>query len=111
MKLSVLALSAILATAIAVPAFADSSIQATLAKPVPAKTKLVAGGAVWVCEGTACLAAQAPDNVLSTSSCRALAKSVGQITAYAGGRRSFTAEVLSRCNAGLPGAAAPKASR
>jgi hypothetical protein len=111
MKLKILALAALAASAIAAPAFAETDITATLAKPVAVKAKLVAGGAVWRCEGTTCITAQAPDTVMSTASCRALAQAVGPITAYASGRRSLSSDVLARCNAGLTAGAAPKASR
>ena len=44
-------------TLAACAALADDPITAKLQSPVAAKTKLIAGGAVFMCEGDVCLAA------------------------------------------------------
>ena len=61
MKLQVLAAAAALSLAFTGASFAaDGKIVVSLKTPVAAKTKVVAGGAVWNCEGATCVAAAAP---------------------------------------------------
>ena len=100
MKLQSLATAAILSTCLfAGSAFADGRIAVSLETPAAAKTKIIAGGAVFVCEGAECVAATAPDRTLSVISCKALAKEVGRVTAFSGAAKTFDADELSRCNA------------
>ena len=82
MKLRTLAaVAAVSVSMFAGAAFADGRIAAALDAPVPAKTKVVAGGAVFVCEGSEC------------------------VSAFGGETRSLDAEDLTRCNASAKGAA------
>ena len=84
------------------PAFADSVLVAQLQSPLSAPTKVVAGGAAWRCEASACRAEATSDRTLTIDACRALAKAVGPVTSYGDG---FDAARLAKCDAGLPGAA------
>ena len=59
------------------PLQADGRIAAALDQPLAAKTKVVAGGAVFVCEGAECVSTQAPSRALTAVACKALAKEVG----------------------------------
>ena len=97
MKLKTLTAVAVLALSAASSALAATTITATLQAPA-AKTRVVAGGAVWTCEGTACVATAAPDNVASTKSCKDLAKAVGTIVGYSSASFSLEAEALAKCN-------------
>ena len=56
MKLQILAACAALATLTAGQAFAADAITAKLSAPVAEKTKFIAGGAMFNCEGDTCIA-------------------------------------------------------
>jgi len=97
MKLKTLTAVAVLALCAASSALAATTLTATL--PAPAtKARVIAGGAVWACEGTVCVATAAPDNVASTKSCKDLAKAVGPVVGYASASFSLDAENLAKCN-------------
>ncbi|ENZ81000.1 MULTISPECIES: hypothetical protein [Caulobacter] len=107
MKLRSLAAVAALSTALfAGAALADGRIAAALDQPLAAKTKVVAGGAVFVCEGAECVSTQAPSRALTAVACKALAKEVGHISAFGGETKSLDADDLTRCNASAKGASA-----
>lgn len=94
MKLQVLAAAAALSLAFAgVSVAADGKVVATLKTPVAAKTKVVAGGAVFYCEGDTCVAPTAPSRTNTTKGCKALAKEVGAVTAFG----SLEAAELAKC--------------
>ncbi|MEH0197389.1 hypothetical protein V7S57_22040 [Caulobacter sp. CCNWLY153] len=101
MKLRALAAVAALSVSalVAAPALADGRLAVTLEKPVSAKTKIVAGGAVFVCEDASCVATSAPSRALSVASCKALAKEAGRVSAFGGDAKALAAEELERCNA------------
>jgi hypothetical protein len=93
----VLAIAAALTLTSAAGAFAaENTFSASLASPV-AKTKIVAGGAVWNCEGETCVAGAITTETSSLRACKALAKEVGPLAAY-GGRAAFEADKLAKCN-------------
>jgi len=98
MKLRSLAAAAAFSM-LATSAFADGRIAAALDAPVAAKTKVVAGGAVFVCEGAECVSTQAPSRALTAVACKALAKEVGRVAAFGGETKSLDAEDLTKCNA------------
>lgn len=107
MKLRTLAaVAAVSVSLFAAPAFADGRIAVALDAPVAAKTKVVAGGAVFVCDGAECVAAQAPSRAFSAVACKALAKEVGRVAAFGGEAKSLDADDLTRCNAAAKGGAA-----
>ena len=103
MKLRTLAAAAILSASFAAPAFAGT-INVALQAPVAAKTKVVAGGAVFSCVEATCVAANAPTRALTAATCKAVVKEVGAVTAFTGDRKSLEADDLARCN-GETGAA------
>lgn len=98
MKLSSIAAAAALAFVCAGSATAADRVVANLEQPVAAKTKVVAGGAVWACEGTTCWAAAPSSRTVSVRACQALTKEVGRVSTY-GGRNALDADGLTRCNA------------
>lgn len=107
MKLRTLAaVAAVSVCMFAGSAFADGRIAAALDAPVPAKTKVVAGGAVFVCEGSECVSTQAPSRALTAVACKALAKEVGRVAAFGGETKSLDADDLTRCNASAKGGSA-----
>ena len=107
MKLHSLAAAAALTTVMfAGSAFADGRIAVALDQPLAAKTKVVAGGAVFVCEGAECVSAQAPSRALTAVACKALAKEVGRVSAFGGETKSLDADDLTRCNASAKGGSA-----
>ncbi|MGE5566738.1 MAG: CC_3452 family protein [Parcubacteria group bacterium] len=88
-----------LALAIAAPAFAaDGKVTVSLCAPVPAKTKIVALGAVFACEGETCIAWGAPEAAVSTFACETLAKEAGPVAAIEGRGRELSAADVARCN-------------
>jgi hypothetical protein len=104
MKLQSLAAVAALSTCLfAGAAFADGRVAVTLESPLAAKAKVIAGGAVFVCDGAECVASAAPSRTLSVISCKALAKEVGRVTAFSGDAKTFDADELTRCNAAAKG--------
>jgi hypothetical protein len=105
MKLQSLAAVAVLSSCLfAGSAFADGRVAVSLESPAAAKAKIIAGGAVFVCEGSECVAVAAPSRALSVISCKALAKEVGRVTAFSGEAKTLDADELTRCNASAKGA-------
>lgn len=96
MKLQVLAAAAALSLAFGGVSFAgDGKIVVSLKAPVAAKTKIVAGGAVFNCEGTTCVAAAAPARTDTAKGCKALSKEVGEVVSFG----SLGSEDLVKCGA------------
>lgn len=99
MKLLTLAAAcAAVATLSAAPAFAADPVVAKLAQPVPQATKLIAGQAVFNCEGDTCVATAPMSMTFSTSACKTIAAKFGLVTAYTG-EKSMDDARLSACNA------------
>ena len=99
MKLRTLAAVAALSVSMfAGAALADGRVAAALEAPIAAKTKIVAGGAVFVCEGAECVSLSAPSRAVTAVSCKALAKEVGRVSAFGGETKSLDADDLGRCN-------------
>jgi hypothetical protein len=105
MKHSLAAACAVFSLGMAGAAFADGPVTATLENPT-ASAKVVAGHAVFRCEGTTCLAESAPDAAGELDSCKSLTKQVGRVTAY-GQFKPLDDKALAKCNAV---AATPKAA-
>ncbi|WP_419253900.1 CC_3452 family protein [Caulobacter sp. ErkDOM-YI] len=100
MKLRTLAAVAALSVSMfAGAALADGRVAAALEAPVAAKSKIVAGGAVFVCDGAECVATSAPSRAITAASCKTLVKEVGRVSAFGGETKSLDAEDLARCNA------------
>jgi hypothetical protein len=101
MKLQFLAAvaAAAIAASTAGSAFAADLVTAKLQQPVAAKTKLIAGGAVFFCESDACTASGSNPRTLTAGSCKDLAKEVGVIASYGSARKQLDADKLAQCNA------------
>jgi hypothetical protein len=101
MKLHTLAAAcaAFVTVSIAGAAFAETPVTVKLAAPLATKTKLIAGGAVFLCEGDTCLASAPTSQTYATSTCKDLAKNVGAIASFSGSRKSLDADKLGACNA------------
>lgn len=80
-------------------ALASDAITAKLQQPVAAKTKIIAGGAVFICEADACLAAAPTTRTFATATCKDLAKNFGAIASFGGERKQLDADKLGACNA------------
>src|SRR4051812_13922038 len=85
MKLLTLAAAcAAVATLSAAPAFAASeTVVVKLAQPLPAATKILAGEAVFACEGDTCVAGSPQSLTFSTATCKVIASKLGVITSFA----------------------------
>ena len=84
-------------TLTAAPAFADDSIVAKLAQPVPQATKFIAGEAVFACSGDTCVAASPQSQTFATSTCKIIAAKVGPVTSF-GGLKAMDDTRLAACN-------------
>lgn len=99
MKLRMMTAVAVLSLSFAGSAFADGKITASLAAPVAAKTKVVAAGALFICEGTTCVASSGLARTVTVSGCKELVKAVGAVTTLTNGKRSIEGQDLATCNA------------
>jgi hypothetical protein len=101
MKLQTLVatLAAFASLSVAGAATAGDSITARLQQPVAARTMVIAGGAVFVCEADTCLAATPTTRTFATGACKDLAKTVGAVASFGGERKQFDADKLGACNA------------
>ena len=97
MKLQFLAACAALITLSAGSALADETVTAKLSAPVAAKTKIIAGGAIFTCEADACVAVAA-SQTYSLTACKALTAKVGPVASFVGNKTMDDAK-LSDCNA------------
>lgn len=82
----------------AVTADAAEPVVAKLRDAVPAKTKVIAGGAVFVCDGAECVAASPSSRTIATAACKELAKSVGPVAAFGDSRKQLADDKLAACN-------------
>ena len=99
MKLRMLTAAAVLSLSFAGVAWADGKVSASLQTPVAAKTKVVAGGAVFTCEGATCVAIEAQSRTVTVAGCKELVRKVGAISVFTNGRRAVEGEDLAACNA------------
>jgi hypothetical protein len=97
-KLQILAACAALTTFAAGSAFAADAVTAKLQQPVAEKTKFIAGGAMFVCEGDACVAAAPTSQTFSGQACKTIAAKVGPVAAFSG-RKTMDDARLADCNA------------
>ena len=98
MKLQFLAACAALATLSAGAAFAAEPVTATLSAPVAEKTKFIAGGAMFNCEGDACVALAPTSQTFATATCKMIADKVGVVASFEG-RKALAEDKLANCNA------------
>lgn len=69
--------------------------RAELAAPAD-KTRVVAGGLLWRCSGSECLAGK--DNSRPLTVCRKLARETAEVTRFTAAGEELSAEDLARCN-------------
>lgn len=98
MKLQILAACAALATLAAGQALAADAITAKLSAPVAEKTKFIAGGAMFNCEGDTCVALAPTSQTFATTTCKAIADKVGVVASFEG-RKALAEDKLADCNA------------
>jgi hypothetical protein len=79
-------------------AFAADVVTAKLQQPVAEKTKFIAGGAMFVCEGDQCLAQAPTSQTLSIAACKTVAAKVGVVGAFGDVRKQLDAGRLGDCN-------------
>jgi hypothetical protein len=83
--------------AIAAPAFAASTWSATLAQPT-SKQVFVGETVIWSCDATGCVSQSDTSDADQVSECRALARRLGEISAFNGHSGALPAERLASCN-------------
>lgn len=101
MKLQSLAAAcaAIVTISFAGSAMAGESITAKLHAPIAEKTKFIAGGAIFMCEGDTCVAQAPTSQTFASATCKTVAKNVGAVASFGGGHRLLDADKLGACNA------------
>lgn len=99
MKLQVSALATAMAlAALSTPALAAVPVIVKLAVPVPAPTKVVAGGAIFSCAGDACVAANPSSGTADFATCKIVVRSVGAATSFGTAAAPLAADRLAACN-------------
>lgn len=96
------AAAALLTLTLAGQAAAQTLVTAKLGQPVAERTRLVAGGALFWCEGEACVATASNSRTFIPATCKDVARRFGPLTAFESGTRSFDAARLEACNAAAP---------
>jgi hypothetical protein len=81
----------------ATAAFAETPVIAKLAQPVAQPVKFIAGGAIFDCQGDACVANAATSQTFGIDTCKAVAAKVGAVATFSG-RRAFDDARLAQCN-------------
>lgn len=109
MKLRTAALAIVAAAMFAAPALARTPVVAKLEVAKAERTRVIANGAVWQCEGDTCTAVIA--RTVSARTCGELAEQVGRIVSFSGEGRAVTGADLDRCNASAPAATTTTAAR
>jgi len=69
-----------------------------LEAPVPSAMKFMAAHAMWSCVASTCGSGGAPEESLSVSACKELAKKVGKIVSYGDTTHKLSADELEKCN-------------
>ena len=82
------------AGAVATVAAADGPLSATLSSPVGSSSESIAGGAVFACKATTCVAESDTSEDDDLSMCKDLARQFGPIAKFG----SFSAAQLAKCN-------------
>jgi hypothetical protein len=97
--LTIAAACAALSTFAAAPAFAEPLV-AKLQSPVAEKTKIIAGGSMFVCEAgaDACIAVGATPTTFGSAACKTLSAKVGPIVSFESFKKLDDAR-LADCNA------------
>lgn len=87
-------------SAFAATAVYDDPIVAKLNAPVATKTKVIAGGAVFRCEGDECVATARSSETFDSATCKAIAKRFGGVASFGDGVKELDGDKLGACNAG-----------
>ncbi|WP_333586924.1 CC_3452 family protein [Phenylobacterium sp.] len=98
----VAALAALVALSLAGHAAAQMPAQTTVVAKLQQPTEwaqLVAGGAVFICEGVDCVANSPGSQTYAAPTCKALAKKFGPVVSFTRANRSFDESRLAACNA------------
>lgn len=93
------AAAALLTFALAGQAAAETLVTAKLEQSVAERTRLVAGSAVFWCEGEACVASVSNSRTFIPATCKDIASRLGPVVSFESGARAFDAERLAACNA------------
>ncbi len=98
--------SEILTVAVAAVALASASnaygageVVATLARSDIARTRLVAGGAVFQCEENRCVARAPNYRTLTLEACKVIAHRFGRVETFGDGVKALPADKLQACQA------------
>lgn len=97
-KIRSLAVSVLAAATLAAPAMAAPAAfyQAELAAPAES-ARIIAGGLLWNCEGTQCVAGEGTSRPVIV--CRKLARETPEIVSFTADGKALPADKLARCNA------------
>jgi hypothetical protein len=101
MKISIAAAVAALSLACAGTALAGE-VTAKLVTPVSTPTKVIAGGAIFNCADTTCVAASPTSRTITSAACKELSKEVGAVSTFGDVRKQLDSDKLDRCNGDLP---------
>ncbi|MCR5873706.1 hypothetical protein LRS10_05670 [Phenylobacterium sp. J426] len=93
-----LATALMLATLTGGSASAAEPVVANLRAAIEKKVKFVAGGTIFQCEGTQCVAARPNYRTITLEACQQLSRRFGAIERLGDARRSLSAEKLAACN-------------
>ncbi|TAJ71503.1 MAG: hypothetical protein EPO51_14585 [Phenylobacterium sp.] len=93
-----LATALMLATLTGGSASGAEPVVAKLRAAIEKKVKFVAGGTIFQCEGTQCVAALPNYRTITLEACKQLSRRFGAIESLGDARRSLSAEKLATCN-------------
>ena len=91
----------VLSLSFAGSALAGEALVAKLQTPVAAKTKFIAGGAMFVCEADACVATTLTSQTYGSATCKTIAKAAGSVAGFSTSRKAFDADQVNACNAAV----------
>lgn len=83
--------------ALAAPAFADTPWTAAPTKAA-SKTGFVADSVIWSCGASGCWSQSDTSDADPMSECLGLARQLGPLTSFSGGKEPFNEARLARCN-------------
>jgi hypothetical protein len=98
MKLLVTAAAAAALTLVAGSAFCAEPVTAKLQTPVKSRVRFVAAETVFDCTGDTCTTDSDESGAQSVSTCRAIAREVGTVTAFGRASKLLAADRLAACN-------------
>jgi hypothetical protein len=78
---------------------AAEAVVATFPGAAIKRTKVIAGGAVFLCEQAQCVANAPNDRTLTLEACKVLSKRFGRVESFGAGNRSLASEKLQACQA------------